>query len=417
MSQYFKTKYPGVRYRKHPTRKHGVNRDQYFLIRYQKDGIRKEEGLGWASQGWTADRANSELAQLKNAARIGAGPQRLHEAREEEVVRRKKEIESKERQRISSTSFTQFFNMFYFPHATSYKKEHTCKSEERLHRLWLEPVIGELPFGNILPAHLDIIKRNMSEGKRQDTCPLKSKPRPLAPKTICDALALVRQVWNHACREGFANGSWPGIHVKKPVVQNERLRYLSHEEVKMLLEKLKKTSPQLHDIANLSVQTGLRAKEIFSLRWEHIFFDKNMLLAVDTKNTETRPVYLTSTAKEILKKRFPKEQTKQKGLVFLNKKGNQYNQVPCTFGRMVERLKLNEGFEDKRYEATFHTLRHTHASWMVEENISLYVIKVLLGHKSIKTTERYAHVGENMQRQAIRDLSDSLDRKNHQEEK
>ncbi len=45
------TKFTGVRYREHPTRKHGIQKDKYYAVRYQKNGKRKEEGLGWASQG------------------------------------------------------------------------------------------------------------------------------------------------------------------------------------------------------------------------------------------------------------------------------------------------------------------------------------------------------------------------------
>ena len=41
-----KTKHQGVRYYEHKTRKHGVNLDRYFAIRYQVDGKRREEGLG-----------------------------------------------------------------------------------------------------------------------------------------------------------------------------------------------------------------------------------------------------------------------------------------------------------------------------------------------------------------------------------
>jgi hypothetical protein len=40
------TKFKGVRYYEHPERKHGVKKDRYLAIRYQKDGQRKEEGLG-----------------------------------------------------------------------------------------------------------------------------------------------------------------------------------------------------------------------------------------------------------------------------------------------------------------------------------------------------------------------------------
>ncbi len=73
----------GVRCREHPTRKHGrIRADRYYAIRYQANGKRVEEGLGWESEGWTLDKAATELAKLKEAARKGEGPQRLREKRE-----------------------------------------------------------------------------------------------------------------------------------------------------------------------------------------------------------------------------------------------------------------------------------------------------------------------------------------------
>src|SRR5208283_5637603 len=67
-----KTNFRGVRYHEHPTRKHGVKMDQYFTIRYAlgdkanpEDYNIKEEGLGWASQGWTAAKAYDRLRELK----------------------------------------------------------------------------------------------------------------------------------------------------------------------------------------------------------------------------------------------------------------------------------------------------------------------------------------------------------------
>jgi len=63
--EWHSTKHKGVRYRVHKTRKHGINYDRYFAIRYQKDGKRKEEGLGWLSEGWTLDDAVLKLTGLK----------------------------------------------------------------------------------------------------------------------------------------------------------------------------------------------------------------------------------------------------------------------------------------------------------------------------------------------------------------
>ncbi|MBI9113102.1 hypothetical protein [Maridesulfovibrio ferrireducens] len=55
MTKWESSTYPGVRYREHPTRKNGsVKKDRYFSIRFQMDGKRTEEALGWASEGWTA---------------------------------------------------------------------------------------------------------------------------------------------------------------------------------------------------------------------------------------------------------------------------------------------------------------------------------------------------------------------------
>lgn len=51
------TKITEIRYREHPTRKNGaVKKDCYFTIRYRVNGVLKEEGLGWASEGWTEEK-------------------------------------------------------------------------------------------------------------------------------------------------------------------------------------------------------------------------------------------------------------------------------------------------------------------------------------------------------------------------
>jgi len=407
VSQYFKTKFPGVRFRKHATRKHGVNFDQYFLIRYQHKGKRIEEGLGWASQGWTAEKANAKLARLKMAAKTGEGPQRLHEARKNEEDRRKLQTAREEAQKIAAITFTEFFDSTYLPEAKANKKKDTWETEERLHRLWIKPIIGNLSFRDIRPLHLEKIKAQMRQGKRENSAPKKSKPRPLSPKSINYALAVIRQVWNQACRDGLVTGDWPGKAVKKPVVKNKSIRFLTREEADLLLAELYKKSPQLHDMAALSLYMGLRAGEVFSLRWENINFEKDMLLAVDTKNSETRAAYMTPGAKEILERR--SLEAEGNGLVFLNNKGNQIDQVSSTFARVVDSIGLNAGVNDARMKVTFHTMRHTYASWLVENGVDLYTVKVLLGHKSIKMTERYAHLGENAQRKAVRNFSKALE--------
>jgi hypothetical protein len=43
-------------------------------------------------------------------------------------------------------------------------------------------------------------------------------------------------------------------------------------------------------------------------------------------------------------------------------------------------------------DASFHTLRHTAASWLVMEGVDLYAVGQILGHKTPRMTQRYAHL-------------------------
>jgi len=55
-----------------------------------------------------------------------------------------------------------------------------------------------------------------------------------------------------------------------------------------------------------------------------------------------------------------------------------------------------------------HTLRHTFASWLVQRGTPLYTVSKLMGHSSIKMTERYAHLAPDTQRAAAMDLEGIL---------
>lgn len=376
MTTWKKTKFRGIRYREHPVRKHGIHPDRYYTIRFQKDGERIEEALGWASSGWTETKAFKELESLRAAATTGEGESRLSEKREKvrlEKEHKRHQLEQEEKNKIT---FSSFWNDTYLPNAIQEKNARNCKREISLYKKWIEPVIGNIRLVDIIVSDIQKIKTNMNDNG-------------LSPRSIEYAFAVIRQVFNYAKKLQIFQGDNPISFIKKRKYDNKRVRFLSKEEAKSLLDHLAIRSKQLHDMAQISLECGLRAGEIFKLTWADVDIEQGMLYIKDTKSGKNRHVPITTTVKSMLSQL---EITNHNDLIFKDRNGNQIKQVSPSFARTVNDLGFNDNVEDRRNKVTFHTLRHTYASWMVLAGINLYIVKNLLGHSSISMTERYAHL-------------------------
>ena len=79
---------------------------------------------------------------------------------------------------------------------------------------------------------------------------------------------------------------------------------------------------------------------------------------------------------------------------------------------MVDVLGFNKGVEDPRQKVTFHTLRHSFASWLALQGERLLTIRELLGHKSFAMTLRYAHLVPDEKRKATLRLEQAFNKKN-----
>ncbi len=221
------TKFKGVRYREHPTRKHGIMPDRYFVIRYQRDGKRVEEKLGWASDKvgkWTAEKAASVLAGLKDAFDLGKEkPTRLSEARQAEKERREQAAEEKAQQEKDALTFGQFFRETYYPTAKRDKKPMSYLTEWGFFENWIDPAIGAIPLKDIRPLHLERLKKTLLDAGK-------------SARTIEYIFSTIRGTWNTARRHRVIEGNSPTKAVKKPKVENKRVRFLTTDEAAELLE-------------------------------------------------------------------------------------------------------------------------------------------------------------------------------------
>jgi integrase len=385
------TRFPGVRYREHRTRKHGIHPDRYFTIRYSRDGERREEKLGWASQGWTAEKAAKVLTGLKAAYDQGKQePTRLIEARQAEKERKEQEAQDKARQEKESLTFAQYFTGSYFPEAKNSKKKVSWEKEESHFRLWIEPAIGGIPLRDLRPLHLERLKKNLLVAGK-------------SPRTIQYVFSTVRVVWNHARKNRVIEGDSPTRAVPKPKVENRRIRFLSAEEAQTLLEDLQGRDLGTYRMAAISLFMGLRAGEIFNLKWKSVDQGNGLLWVMDGKSGKSRPVYMPDQVKKLFQEMTAGDPEE---LVFPGPEGKPLREITYYFRTSVKYLKFNEGITDRRERFSFHSLRHTAASFLILSGVDLYTIKEILGHQSIALTERYSHLANRALQAAAQKMPD-----------
>lgn len=386
------TSYKGVRYREHENRRHGMQLDRYFSIRYQFEGKQREEGLGWASEKWSAKKASLERAALQKARTLGESGQTLAEKRSMEKQRRYKEQQEAAAREQEGLTFGQFFTETYYPIAKTSKKPESYKKENEHFNTWISPVIGNIPLSQLTHFHIEKLKEKMQEAQK-------------SPRMVQYVFATIRQNWNMARKAGIVFNESPTKQVKIPKTDNRRIRFLTHEEAEVLLKELQIWNTTVYNMAVLSLHTGMRAGEIFNLKWGCIDINQGIINILDPKGNVTHSAYMTDQVKALFKR------LQRKGpedFIFTDKDGDKFKEMPSTFRTVVNKLGFNIGITDTRRKICFHSLRHSFASNLIAAGTDLYTVKELLGHCSITMTERYSHLGQNTLQNAIKNLEKSM---------
>jgi integrase len=359
-----KTKYVGVYERVSEKRMYNGKPDTCFDISYKLNGKKIWEKAGWLSEGYSAKLANEIRAERMRNIR-----------HEEELPKQKKNV----------PYFKDIANK-YIQWAKENKK--SWFSDDHRYKNHLSERLDDNRLNEISSFDLERMKSELIKEE-------------LAPATVNHCLVLIRQMFNKAIAWGLYKGVNPIKGVKMPTIQNQRERFLSYEEADVLLNELLKVSKQTHDIALLSLHCGLRAGEIFNLKGHDIDFRNDLIHISDPKNKQGRKAFMTQAIKEMLKKRIP--ESPDDYIFKAQNNGDKVNEISRTYRKIANRL-FNEKVKDPRQRVTFHTLRHTFASWLALQGESLITIRELLGHKSFAMTQRYAHLIPDEKRRATLNL-------------
>ncbi|MBW1995685.1 MAG: site-specific integrase [Deltaproteobacteria bacterium] len=364
-----RTKYPGVYRRVSKKRKINSKKDICFDITYKLEGKKIWEKVGWLSEGYSEKLAADIRAERVRSIRHGL-----------ELPKQKAKV----------PFFKDAWDKYKrWAEANKRARDDVSRYNNHIAKRFADKRMNQISAFDLERMKSELLK----EG--------------LAPATVKHVLVIIRQVFNKAIAWGLYKGENPVKAVRMPVVQNQRQRFLSHEEAALLLKTLAAMrTPDLHDMALLSLHTGLRAGEIFGLKGYDLDFKNDLIRITDPKNKITRHAYMTTAVKEMLRRRRPNI---PEGFVFPDRNGKRITNISKRFGEIIKRLGFNEGVSDRRQQVTFHSLRHTFASWLALQGESLITIRDMLGHKTTAMTERYSHLIPDHKRKAVTKLELSFD--------
>ncbi len=217
--------------------------------------------------------------------------------------------------------------------------------------------------------------------------------RGLTPATVNRHLATLKHMFTKAVEWEMVDEAVLRRvrRVKQLPEHNQRLRYLSQEEITRLLGAC---ADHLYPIVVVALHTGMRKREILSLRWDQVDFRHGLLLLEKTKNGLRREIPMNTVVRETLQQ-LPRRLDSP--YVFTNEAGKPFRDVKRSFITACRRA----GIRDLR----FHDLRHTFASHLVMAGADLPTVKQLLGHQTLTMTLRYAHLAPTHTAQAVENLA------------
>ncbi|GJI96184.1 integrase [Duganella caerulea] len=228
---------------------------------------------------------------------------------------------------------------------------------------WLAPLLAGVPLTDIDRSVVDAITlRKVKSG--------------VANGTVNRMLALLRAILRRAAYDWEWMGEVPRVRLLKEPTR--RVRYLTPLQAQRLLEQL---PSHLAEMAAFSLATGLRKSNVTGLEWSQIDLSRCMAW-VHPDQSKTRraiAVPLNQDAMRVLSVQAGRHPTH----VFAFKGETIAKVSTAAWKKALKRA----GIDDFRW----HDLRHTWASWHVQNGTPLNVLQELGGWESPQMVRRYAH--------------------------
>ncbi|MFA4999831.1 MAG: site-specific integrase [Patescibacteria group bacterium] len=284
------------------------------------------------------------------------------------------------------TTFAEFSRKWFDVYVKNNNKPSEIANKESALRIHLIPFFDKKEIDKISNLDIENYKaKEISTG--------------LSNKSINNILIILNKCLGTAEEWGEIDKK-PKVKLLK--VQPQKFDFLTGEEAEALL---KNSDGWLHEMILIALKTGLRFGELIALDWDDLDFTaKNIIvrrgvangILGSTKSNKIRTIPMAGEIIELMMKRY-----QSKGLVFPPSHDSYLTHNLCH--KELKRACRRAGLR----EIGWHTLRHSFASHLAQNGVSLKVIQELLGHSNIVTTMRYSHLTAASLIEAIKTLDGS----------
>ena len=227
------------------------------------------------------------------------------------------------------------------------------------------------------------------------------------PSTVNRYLAALGAVLTRAVKHWHTLKLSPLAGVAKLRETGARKRFLSEPELARLLEACRASvSDDLVTVVLLAVGSGARRGEILGLRWRNVDLARECFTVEDSKNHDSRTLPIPRAALGLLSERKARADAASKvvalrdeRLVFPSRfSASKSIDIRTSWQNAVEAAGLGDFH--------FHDLRHSAASFMAMDGLTLREIGEALGHRCTQTSRRYAHLAESHTQTLVRAVAD-----------
>lgn len=176
-----------------------------------------------------------------------------------------------------------------------------------------------------------------------------------------------------------------------------RMMVISSEQEKEILRIANTLSRSFAGLLAILFETGMRLSEALDLQWKDIDLENRMVHIWENKTDNPRSIPMTDRLYHVLMIARQYDSALESGSTPVGNIVQELtmNRVQYLWSQVRKLMRIEDP------EFTIHAIRHTVASRLVQNGVDLYVVAKWLGHTSIKTTERYAHLSpENLKKAA-----------------